>query len=221
MKKINRVVYIIASLLLIITVLLINNSKLNNKLKDSYNISADYKFKYKTYKDSFNREHALYTITKGYRNSLNSEHKELLNDVSKQLNVDKNKIISVTKLSTSTVAPFKINIDTPNFNDGYLSLNTNNKDGVIVGTYTYKDTCWTTSYTTNKTFLGFKYNNKTNVDIHFGNPNTQISGLTSFTIEDYIKPKHWSVGPYIGVQYYDYKIRPSIGISVQYILFKF
>ena len=51
-----------------------------------------------------------------------------------------------------------------------------------------------------------------------GNKNSKIEGIKQFKISELQKQKHFSIGPYLGIQYNG---QPSIGVGIQYNLIKF
>ena len=117
----------------------------------------------------------------------------------------------------------KVIIDTSiitlNENDGYLKFNANvYKNGKYKWNYDYKDTLTQVIHTQKYGFLNLK--TKTLVDISMSNPNSKVTGISEFKINDNDKLGKFSVGPYIGITY-DNKIKPSFGIGIQYSLFKF
>lgn len=216
----DKMKYLVFLLLSIIGLLVASNYFTYNKLQSSLDESKDYKFKYTLVKDSLGREHAQYKVEGHHLNELNSEDKALVEKTAKSLGSKPKDIKSVTQVSTSTTDTFHLSLDTPSFNDGHLSLDVIKTPTSITGTYTYKDTCWLTTYVKSKRVLGIKYKEDTYGDIHFGNPKTSITGLNHISIDKFIKPKHWVVGPSVGVMY-NGSITPYIGFGVTYKLLSF
>lgn len=220
MKEMSLTKYLISLLFIIIGILIIINWNTLNKLENSLNEVKDYKFKYSIYEDSLGREHVNYKQLEHRLNELNSQDRSLVDKTAKSLGTKSSNIKSVTQVSTLTIAPIFLPSDTPSFNDGHLSINTDKTDSGLIGTYTYKDTCWFTTYTKSKRFIGIKYKEETFGNIHFGNPNTKITGLNSISISKFTKPKHFAIGPVIGVTY-NGSIQPFVGFGVMYKLISF
>lgn len=218
MKQPNIMKYVVYLLLIVIIILGINSALTYHKLKSSLDETTDYKFKYSLVKDSLGRTHANFQIEDHHLNQLTPDDRTLVNTTAKEHNVKPDDIKSVTQVSSSTTAPIYIH-DTI-FTDGHLSVNTHHTDTGLVGTYTYEDTCWLAIYSKPKKFLGIKYKTNTFGDVHFGNPNTTITGLDHISIDKLTKPQHFSVGPMIGITYVD-KVRPFIGFGATFSLFKF
>ncbi len=219
MKGLSTVKYIVVLLISVIFILGISNYSTYHQLRNSLDQVKDYKFKYSLYKDSLGRENAKFKIDPHHINQLNPQDGVVVRDEAKALGIRPEHIKQVTKVATSTTATFHISNDSPLFNDGHLSLNVVKTPNSITGTYTYEDTAWFDTYTKDKRILGIKYGTNTFGNVHFGNPNTHITGLNSITIDKYTRPKHWSIGPTLGVTYTD-KVRPYIGFGITYSIIK-
>lgn len=68
-------------------------------------------------------------------------------------------------------------------------------------------------------FLGLG-KSKSFVDVKVHNPYSNVEELRTYQVKT-PKSKRFSVGPYIGVQYYDSSFKPSVGFGVNYAIIKF
>lgn len=180
--------------------------------------------KFSKWKDSIGREHAKIKIVTEYITQLQPEVKQKLDATAKNLGIAAKDILQYTEVASYTKGSFNAKIDTNKtfvFSDRYLSFDGKIKDDSLGGTYTYSDTVYYTSHKDKKKFLGITVKSDPVLDVHFGNPNTTISGVTNVVLKDYIKPKKFGIGPNVGATYYDGKIRPYIGIGIQYNLIRF
>ena len=223
--------------------LLISNCNSKKEIEDSYQTAIQLKDQsIKSYKDDSGRFHATEISQISSYNVLKSLYSKELDSTAKTLKIKDNRINEfiqagfVTHNSgsgkfihdTSKIAihdtingVVKIEDDSLTIDDdGHLNFKLLTfTDGDYDWSYSYKDTLNYVSHKEKYGFLNLK--SRMLVDFSMSNKNSKVVGIKQFKVSDIEPNKHFSVGPYIGIQYDGKLFTPSAGISVQYSLFKF
>lgn len=134
----------------------------------------------------------------------------------------------VTKVVSKTQGHFKAIVDSEGafaYTDSFLTIK--GQEGTSMGLktlsedYTYHDTATYVVYKTHKRFLGVPYKSDQVLDVSFGNPNTEITGLRNISLKPYTSKKRWGIGPSIQATYDGSQFRYHLGIGIQYNLITF
>ena len=180
------------------------------------------------WKDRYDREHYKLEQSRVDRIAMQI----LMNEQTALLNVKTDQISEYTSTITSLNANLKIQheIVSDTIEGKPIQYNTfSHKDKWIsvngdIGKFNQirisgQDTLTKVDYSKKKWLFGRTHYYS---DFSNKNPYIQIAGLKQ--VEMYMKPKRFSIGPYVGVDFgYDqgFTVSPSIGISLQYGIIKF
>lgn len=196
----------------------------------------------KKYMDDNNDMHDKIQTMTVDRTAFINANKKFVDSIAKLNRVKPKNITSITTVSESTSDSFSAAIDTPeitiadpniskpgkgdsikvrtaNFKDKSLVFKEYIGKDSIFGKYTYTDSLIYVGSQKRSGFLGMG-KMKTFLDVSSNNPNTVITNAKSVQLVK-VKDYKWTVGPYIGYGYDGLRWSPSVGISLQYSLFKF
>lgn len=176
------------------------------------------------------------------RKAFEVTHKAYVDSLTKALGIKPKDLTSIVVVATDNHGKFQTGLDTnehvvTSFNgkdtvrdtlryytfnydkDKWLKFKGKIDSGKITAEYKFTDSLTITTFQKRTGFLKLGAV-KTFVDIKSENPNTTYNSLKSIQLTD-IKNRHWGVGPYVGYGYNGEKWSPQVGVSLQYILFKF
>lgn len=213
-------------ILLSIVILFLCTNSLRQSIHNKYlthEVSSE-REKFTTWTDSLGREHAQMKEQTVYLTQLNGQLRSKIDSDAHTLGIKPTTIIKYVQAQTSTSGSFKARVDTAgdfSFVDTHLTVH-GHVDSSVTENYTYTDNATITESSQPKKFLGLKmgvFGHNDFLDISFDNPNTHITGLTNISLKEYVRPKHWGVGPTVGVTYNN-GIHPYIGFGVTYNLIR-
>lgn len=195
----------------------------------------------KKYIDDNNNMHDKINTLSADRDAFIKTNKEYVDSIAKLNKIKSKNITSITTVATHTDGKIIANIDTNTVNLPIATDKTTNSTSIKVRPVNYEDR-WiklngfvgtnklyaTYSYTDSLIYVGSQKRSgflgmgrmKAYLDVSSNNPNTIITNARSIQLTK-IKDYKWSLGPYAGYGYDGNKWSPSLGISVQYSLFKF
>jgi len=196
----------------------------------------------KQYRDENNDMHDKIQTMTIDRDAFIATNKVFIDSIAKLNKIKSKNVTNITTVSTSTTGTFSAAIDTPeitiadpntgnplikdsikvrtaNFQDKFLVFKEYIAKDSIYGKYTYTDSLIYVGSQKHSGFLGMG-KMKTFLDVSSNNPNTTITNAKSVELTK-VKDFKWTVGPYVGYGFDGNKWSPSLGISLQYSLFKF
>jgi hypothetical protein len=202
----------------------------------------DQKIKY--WKDANDREHATVEEIKASRDVIKYYFQAQLDSVSKILGIKEKQIQEFDKIAfvasgggTGKIVTKDsiVYVRDPNdYNtivatdtitsqihprDGYLSFDAYMKtNGKYDYDYTYTDELVRVTHYEKYGFLKMK--KRTIIDFSLKNPNSHVTGVTQFKI-DQQKPKKWGLGPFVGYGWTGKGFGITAGISLQYNIIRF
>ncbi len=183
------------------------------------------------WKDKAGREHARAQVAEANYSSLHAYYGPLIDSVLKTLKITGSKLDYITAISTESKGRVYTRVDTVtkegikylqySGNDSYLTL-TGNTGPNSFADYTYTDSLITAAYWKRKPFLkgGIWGKKDLRLDAYSLNPNTKIKHVDALKVKGK-PPGRFGVGPYLGYGYNGYIWCPSVGVSIQYNLFRF
>lgn len=188
----------------------INASRSVNSLKDNYAIMQD---SAKIYKDKYGIAHAQKELVADQMSHVALYYSRQIDSMAALLKIKPKKVKSIIYV------PFQADINIDSLRQALASIDTVSIHSVdtVPGRVKINGIMSLTKYQKGSGFLGLK--KKTYLDVSFNNPVFKPLNVSGFDIT--AKPKHWSVGPFIGYGWLGSKWGPTIGISIQYSLFKF
>jgi hypothetical protein len=214
-------------LIAVIILLVVHTSRLtsrNNYLGASVERQAT---TFKEWADSMGRSHGRLQAQTVYLTQLTESDRARVEDAAKTVKVRPEHVNNLTQVTAVTQGHFKASLDTVGdfmYIDSNLTISAKEDTSMglktLVGDYTYRDIGTIVSYDTAKRFLGIKYRTDEYIDVHFNNPNTKIAGLTNISLKPYTRPKHFAIGPVVGITYIDHW-RPYVGFGITYSLIRF
>lgn len=188
----------------------INASRSVSKLKDNYAIIQD---SAKIYKDKYGIEHAQKELITDQMSRVTTYYGAQIDSMAQLLDIKPKRVKSIVYV------PFEADINIDSLKQALASVDTVNIHSVdtVPGRVKINSIMSLTKYQKGTGFLGLK--KKTYLDVSFDNPIFKPLNVSGFDIT--VKPKHWSIGPYVGYGWMGDKWAPNIGISIQYSLIKF
>lgn len=241
-------IFLISCVVLIMICGLTLNSchQYQNKYNQSILLRDTMMNKMKSYIDENGALHAQVEVLKIDPSVYRDMNRKQLDSFAKSVNSQIKSFQNILSLNTTTTGNIKTRIDTiytiqkpyivtipggiqritdtiknyrVKYNDQWMDLN-----GIIDGNsftadYKVKGDLTFITHTKRTGFLGLG-KKKTLLDVQTSNPNVSFSNMQDIDLKK-VKPKHWSIGPYLGYGYNGLKFEPNIGISIQRSLIKF
>jgi hypothetical protein len=240
MNNIIKPNVLIIFLIIVFLFMCVKSCNEKKEISDSYNKAILLKEQQiKSYKDDSGRTHVTVIEQENSLAVLHALYANTIDSTAKLLKIKDDRIKELVKISfqsdnagigylskdtilihdTLNGQPH-ISFDTSKFKlnvaDNYLTFRAIiDKNNHYSWNYDYKDTLNYVSYIKKYGFLNLK--SETIIDISMGNKNSKVTGVTQIKVLDFYKPKHFSVGPYVGYGLNGYQI----GVGIQYKLFDF
>jgi hypothetical protein len=200
----------------------LRKEKENIVLKEAYQIRED---STSFWKDSLGRVHAQKKLIEADIASIRTVYRLQIDSITAALEIKSNDLqaaITARTVIQGTIKPVVDTIRTDSsqnykfhFSDSWLTL-----DGLISSepsiSYRFTDSLVFTTYRKRRNL----FKSDVYVDGYSLNPNARIQNITGLRVTT-VRPGRIGIGPYFGYGFTGNGIGPSIGISIQYALFRF
>ena len=219
---------LVVCLLVIGLAYLLKNCQKAADAKEVKNIATVKNAPVQHYTDAAGDDHATKPVAIGDYDALLRFYESVIDSQAKLLNIQANKIQSLTQATAETKGSIGNGIASD-----YDSVwqpcpeRIDWKDKWSVISALKLDTGWLLRYQLNDTITTVTYWKKVGlfkkalfVDIKTQNPNVRFAGIQSLQVAG-PKPKKWGLGINVSYTYYEGKWRPVVGVGLQYNLFRF